>query len=428
MVPVPSLTANGSKYEGKFRAGKPHGQGIFYDVDGDKYVGSFKNGIKHGEGTLYHPNGTQTVGEWRAGEYIGQPIADGKMGCTQGDCESGRGTYIFKEDRSKYVGAFANGKPEGSGVMYYPNGERFSGNWKDGKYNGQGVLFLTDGTEVRGIWEDGKYMDEVVAEAPDHPATVQAAPKELRRMKIWAVVVGVSSYNHMPTLRYTDDDAYRMYAFLKSPEGGALPDEQIRILIDEDATKERIKSTMEDVFMRAGENDLVLLYYSGHGLKGAFLPIDFDGFNNRLEHDEINSILADSPAKYKLCIADACHSGSLLAMKSGSIKGILDNYYETLAQAEPGTALIMSSKSEETSLESSGLRQGVFSHFLIRGLKGEADKDKNFVVTIDELYQFILGKVKKYTGNRQSPCDQGRFRSKDDGECGSGEIELDVRY
>ena len=47
----------------------------------------------------------------------------------------------------------------------------------------------------------------------------------------------MASYKHMPALQYTDDDAYRMYAFLKSPEGGALKDEQIKILVDDAATK-----------------------------------------------------------------------------------------------------------------------------------------------------------------------------------------------
>ena len=80
----------------------------------------------------------------------------------------------------------------------------------------------------------------------------------------------------MPVLRYTDDDAYRFYAFLKSPEGGALPDEQIRILIDEEATREGVLEAMADVFGQAGPKDLVLFYFSGHGLNGSFLPIDFD--------------------------------------------------------------------------------------------------------------------------------------------------------
>ena len=203
-----------------------------------------------------------------------------------------------------------------------------------------------------------------------------------------------------------------MYAFLKSPEGGALTDDHIRILIDEDATKEKILTAMRETFSKAGPNDLVLIYFSGHGLRGSFLPIDFDGYDNKLEHEEMNEILQASPAKYKLVIADACHSGSLLAMKSGDQRNILEDYYKTLAQANAGTALIMSSKPDETSLESSGLRQGVFSHFLIRGLKGEADADGNKIVTVQELFDFVDGNVRAYTANRQSPVIKGDYDGK----------------
>ena len=79
----------------------------------------------------------------------------------------------------------------------------------------------------------------------------------------------------MPPLRYTDDDAYQVYAFLKSPEGGALPDKQVRILIDEQATRQNILDAMRTIFLRADENDVVMFYFSGHGLKGAsFIPVD----------------------------------------------------------------------------------------------------------------------------------------------------------
>lgn len=213
----------------------------------------------------------------------------------------------------------------------------------------------------------------------------------------------------MPSLRFTDDDAYRMYAFLKSPEGGALPDENIRILIDEEATKSKILYNLQETFTKAGPNDLVLLYFSGHGLPGSFLPSDYDGFNNRIFHDEIKDILETSPAKYKLCIADACHSGGLLAMKGAAANNALLKYYEALAQSSPGSALILSSKSSETSLESSGLRQGVFSHFLIRGLKGEADTNKDQIVSVQELFDFTYHNVRTYTGSRQSPVMKGNF-------------------
>ena len=98
----------------------------------------------------------------------------------------------------------------------------------------------------------------------------------------------------------------------------------------------------------------------------------------------------------------------LLQMR-GTANQALSKYYETLAQSEPGTALIMSSKSDETSLESSGLRQGVFSHFLIRGLKGEADLDRDQVISVSELFGYIHENVTSYTGLRQSPVIKGDY-------------------
>lgn len=455
---------DGSKYAGHFQNGQPDGTGIFYFNDQERYEGSFSKGYFHGKGSFHHSDGTVTSGDWREGEYVGNPIIEnGKIGCISGDCVNGRGTYIYKDGAAKYVGQFKSEMPEGKGAVYYANGERYVGEWARGSFNGLGTLYLLDGTDVRGFWKDGTYMGQIdpsavsvafaEADPPENepvekaeiieeetpevseiqadengavvqkgeqeevetPASVSDTKEDIQnarniaKLKVWAVVVGVAAYNHMPSLRYTDDDAYRMFAFLKSPEGGALTDEQIRILVDEEATKQNIENSMRQVFNQAGPNDLVLLYFSGHGLKGSFLPIDYDGYNNKFYHEEVNSILSESPAKYKLCIADACHSGSLLAMKSGEISNALEAYYKSLAQADAGTALIMSSKSDETSLESSGLRQGVFSHFLIRGLKGEADSDKDRLVSIQELYDFINVNVRSYTGNRQSPLIKGDF-------------------
>jgi len=408
--------ADGSKYEGQFQNGTIEGKGVWYYTNGDKYEGEFAGNYQHGFGKVIHADGSETKGYWKDGEYIGvNQIQFGTEGCKQGDCGDGTGTYVYENGVAKYKGEFRDGLPHGQGTCSYSNGERYEGQWSDGSFNGDGTLYLTDGSAVEGLWEYGVFQAKSIAKEKSVQTVETAKPadvttmRQARGMKVWAVVIGISTYNHMPALRYTDDDAYRIYAFLKSPEGGALKDDQISVLIDEAATKEKIVRTMQETFSKAGPNDLVMLYFSGHGLKGSFLPIDFDGFNNKLLHDEINNILENSPAKYKICIADACHSGSLLAMKSGTAEQALTSYYKTLAQAKAGTALIMSSKADETSLESSGLRQGVFSHFLIRGLKGEADLDQNQVVTIQELYNFINENVRSYTGMRQSPVIQGDF-------------------
>ncbi len=411
---------DGSKYDGQFTSGKPEGYGTFYHPNypnNDKYVGNFRAGKQHGIGTLYKSDGKTQTGQWREGDFAGTP-STAQAGCIKGDCANGDGTYNFKNGAT-YIGNFYNKFPHGKGTAKYANGERYEGEWSEGELNGYGTLYLADGTKVAGYWLKGTYVGNknpyVLKEELDAPTTrteIKNPSIVGSNAKIWAVVIGVAGYNHMPVLRYTDDDAYRIHGFLQSPEGGAIPDEQIRILIDDDATYENIKRTMDYIFGKAGPNDMVLLYFSGHGLQGSFLPIDFDGFNNKLPHEEITDLFKKSRAKYKLCIADACHSGSLLAMRSGSAQSIITSYYEKLAQAEPGTALLLSSKSEETSLESSGLRQGVFSHFLIRGLKGEADSSGDDVISVQELFDFIYQNVRTYTGNRQSPVILGDYDKK----------------
>lgn len=429
---------DGSRYDGQFSKGKIHGWGTFQYTNGDKYIGAFKENVANGKGTIFHADGTQTVGTWKEGEYMGSSLIEsGRFGCIDGNCKDGKGTYIYKDGEAKYVGEFKNDEPNGYGTVFYANGERYVGQWLNGSFNGKGTLYIKDGSEAAGTWVNGEYVGKNTTETSQEQTEIaeksqekikesiekteekiaettptKANPTTSQELKVWALVVGVSSYDHMPVLKYTDDDAYRMYAFLKSPEGGAIDDAHVKVLIDEEATRQNIVSAMKSLFAKAGENDLVMLYFSGHGLKGSFLPIDYDGYNNKLEHEEISNLFKQSPAKYKLCIADACHSGSLFAMRDASAKNALVSYYESLSQAQAGTALIMSSKSEETSLESSGLRQGVFSHFLIRGLKGEADNDTNNIVSVQELYDYISNNVQDYTGRRQSPVIQGDYDPK----------------
>ena len=133
------------------------------------------------------------------------------------------------------MGEFKDGYPNGRGVCYYANGDRYEGEWANNTPNGEGIMYFATGRVYGAVWVNGSMVKEL-----DSQETVPADPVRVDKnmgVKIWAVVVGVGKYTAMPSLKFTDDDAFRFYSHLKSPEGGALPDNQIEILVDEAATR-----------------------------------------------------------------------------------------------------------------------------------------------------------------------------------------------
>jgi hypothetical protein len=439
----------GDRYEGSFKLGKKHGEGKYLFSSGNKYQGQFeydkisgkgrmdyannkiykgqwKNNKPHGRGTLITTDRKHIEGLWRSGKLVKRwktstsPIPESNSSstrvkvnaayknCNKDYCHNEKGKFTYG-DGSYYIGEFLKGSPEGKGTCYYINGDIYEGGWRNHGPNGEGVITFTSGRRYSAIWESGKPVKQMF----DKPVIED---KEYNRKRnegdgvtdMYALVIGISSYDHMPTLKYPDDDAYQLYAFLKSPEGGALPENHITLLVDEVATRENIRTSMKTVFGKADKDDVVIMYYSGHGLQGRFLPIDFDGYKNSLSHREIYDLLGNSAAKNKVLIADACYSGSLSDSK-GTFYNSLENFYSKMGDSEGGTAIMMSSKAEEQSLEYSGLRQGVFSHFLLKGMKGHADYNGDTIVSITELFRFISDGVKSYTNNRQSPTISGNF-------------------
>ncbi len=332
--------------------------------------------------------------------------------CVSGNCNNGQGTYVYA-DGSKYMGDFKDSKAHGEGVCYYATGDKYVGEWVNHVFNGKGTLTKKDGTEYKGIWQRGKLViadkDNKAKANPKNEDISEDAQKEnkaAKKPKVYAVIVGVARYLHMQSLNYTDDDAYRMYAFLKSPQGGALPDSQVVILIDESATRQKIIASMEKIFNKANEEDMILFFFSGHGEKEGLLPIDYNGYDNVLEHKTIKKLLNKSKAKYKLCITDACYAGMMEEALNDKAKKTesqrITDLYKQLDE-KTSLALLMSSQAQETSVENAGLRQGIFSHFLLRALKGGADDNKDKVVTLGEVYKYVKSSVKYYTGQYQTP-------------------------
>ncbi len=410
--------ANGDRYVGDFRDGQPHGKGILYARSGNKYLGDWDMSRREGTGRMIFREGHVYTGAFSRDQFHGQ----GRMDFANGD---------------RYEGQWKQNRPHGKGIYTYRNHAWYEGSFENGCFQGEGIFHHRDGSRIQGIWDRGRIQDawpeglapETVRWEDSAPAVTDlAGPGENRTaagqesggrqptLRVWALVIGISQYRQMPTLRYADDDAYRFYAFLKSPEGGALPAGQLRLLVDEQATQENIRHSLQALAAAAGPRDVLLVYYSGHGLEGAFVPADFDGVSQLLPHVELREWLGRSEARCKVLISDACHAGSLVAPPTGQdlaargsgMDGI-SRYYDALTASGAGTALLLSSRSREISLEDGSLRAGVFSHFLVRGLSGEADADRDQLVSLQEIFNFVEAGVRRYTAGAQRPMLAGDF-------------------
>jgi uncharacterized caspase-like protein len=173
----------------------------------------------------------------------------------------------------------------------------------------------------------------------------------------------------------------------------------------------------QDTYSQAGKDDIIIFYFSGHGAEGAFITGEFnrkdyleDG-KGLLWHEELQAIFEQSPAKCKYLIADACHAGTLTESASDR-KGTRSRssaFYQAFEQAKGGFVLLLSCMGDEVSIETSGIRQGVFSHYLLRGLKGEGDSNKDRIVSVTELFDYVNVNVKNFTDGEQNPVISGNY-------------------
>ncbi len=401
-----SIYSSSSAFVGCLSGNCYEGYGVYIYPSGGRYEGDFQRANPNGKGKLHFPNGDLYVGEWVNSYRQGV----GKMIYNNGDLYEGGFVYSKFHGIGKYTffvggnyqGSWQMGAQHGFGILNNPDGTSYEGSFVTGKKQGIGKLTLPDGKITIGVWENNELS---------LPASKSASPaikvETIKIPKIRAIIIGVSDYNQMKKLAFSDDDAQNIFDFLQSEAGGSVPSSQIILLKDQQATHKNVMTSANQLFSKANPEDLILFYFSGHGLPGAFLPVDSDGVMHRINHEEVKSILLHSPAKHKLVFADACHSGSFRAVSENESYSHL--LYESLAGSSGGLGLLLSSKTEEFSHEFDGIKSGVFSHFLIRGLTGEAEKNKDGLVSVNELFDYVFEQVRWFTQNKQSPVLYGEI-------------------
>ena len=245
-----------------------------------------------------------------------------------------------------------------------------------------------------------------------------------RRRNLWAVVVGIDRYPNIRPLKYAVADARSFYDLLVTDN--QVPAENVHLLLNEQATLQALRSTLGTrVKNKAGADDMVIIFFAGHGaterdmmspdgdgLEKYLLPYGADPddlYASALPMREVAHIFHRIRSQRLVFVADACYSGAS-GGRTVSITGmranLSDRFLERLAGGK-GKVIITASSANEVSVEKDELGHGVFTYYLVQGLRGPADTDADGIISVDEAYRYVSQKVPAATGQEQHPVKKG---------------------
>ncbi len=158
------LYANGVKLTGTFKDGQVHQRVVVFYPNGAKYIGGWKGSMMDGDGILYHADGAVESGIWENGKFTTQ--FEAALGCVEGDCDNGRGTYVYR-NQTIYVGDFKASVANGYGICYFADGDQYVGEWKNHNFDGQGVMYKNEGITKKGLWKNSKYISPTATKSEE---------------------------------------------------------------------------------------------------------------------------------------------------------------------------------------------------------------------------------------------------------------------
>lgn len=235
----------------------------------------------------------------------------------------------------------------------------------------------------------------------------------------FAVIVGIEEYKYAPVAEFANRDAMIFYEYAKKVL--CIPERNIYIRTNEDATKgefDKIFGSDGWLERRIKKESKIYIYYSGHGSpdvkthKPYIIPYDIDPnyAKTAVSLESIYSSLSRLESKSITIFLDACFSGEARNQKMilSSVRPL--RVVPILENAPFGLTIFTASSGSQMASAYEEKKHGLFTYFLLKGLKGEGDKDGDRKIRAFELFEFIKGNVESkaiYMDREQTPEFQG---------------------
>jgi len=234
--------------------------------------------------------------------------------------------------------------------------------------------------------------------------------------RYYAVCIGLSEFldPEIPALPFGAKDAEDVSTVLQNR--GGIRKDCMRLLTDAEATKTNIEAALEGFLSKAGPNDVIILYWSGHGFPepdnpknvyfacyDTYLRKPFTGYRM----DKVRQSLKEKGSAATLVIADTCHAGNIVtrglevgAREIGIMPAI--NEMKSSQTVPEGMAFLAGADTDRKAVEISSWSNGAFTHIMLKGLNGAADGfegsgPKDGTVTFGELKTFMATELPSET-------------------------------
>jgi len=232
----------------------------------------------------------------------------------------------------------------------------------------------------------------------------------------FAVIIGINEYTKSQPLQYAVNDAIAIKELLIEKFG--FKDENVRLLIDAEATYSSIRNELYSVAKLAKTNDRILIYFSGHGQTipavesgmqiGYLIPVNGDIKEPTLTGIPMDEIfrICQSKSKHMLFLMDACYSGLMAASKGVKIleeKGV--NYIYSVANKSARQIITAGTAEQEVWEGAEWEEHGIFTLNILKALDNwEADNNyEDGYITATELGQYLKINVSTATSDNQTP-------------------------
>jgi len=249
---------------------------------------------------------------------------------------------------------------------------------------------------------------------------------------IYLASIGINAYRqpNVPALKYAENDARAVAKYFREQVG--VPKANIFTLIGKQATERNIRRLLGVTLKRkAGRNDQIVIFYAGHGVpefdsrpdvpdqvEKYLLP--WDGETDALIATSIPMSLIGKLSNLYVServvfLLDTCFSGAAATRnaRTRTLAGALggrrsvrldDGFLNKVAKGR-GKVILTASGINEASQELDSLRHGVFTYYLLEGMKkGGADFDGDGAVSVSEIHKYLGERVPPRTNQEQQPA------------------------